>query len=156
MLPDQSQRAMDRRISEKLTKRRGEQELVDLEGTEVRFREATACFDTQQEAYEWLLNKILAVKFDFTESELREIHRRTRTRFYIARSPGELWDKSVHLAEEKRYKKMPGGWYANMNLDRETKFKAIRRIASAAQLKEGDDWTWDMIPKGIAIDLNGT
>jgi hypothetical protein len=119
---------------------------VAPEQTQVRFRGSRASFGTQEEAYEWLLDKFMVVKPALSETECIEINRTSRTRLYLARSPEELWDRSMHLIEEKRYKKMSGGWYANMNLDLETKSGVLRRFARIVQLNEGEDWAWDLIP----------
>jgi len=48
---------------------------------------------------------------------------------------------------------MSGGWYANMNLDLETKSGVLRRFAGIAKLNEGEDWTWDLIPPSEALDI---
>src|SRR5579862_9494357 len=123
------------------------------EPTQVSFRGVIASVATQEEAYEWLLDKFLAVKSEFSERERREINRRSRTRLYLSRSPEELWDRSTHLIEERRYKKMSGGWYANMNLDLETKSGVLRRFAWIAKLNEGEDWTCGLIPPSEALDI---
>ena len=66
-------------------------------------------------------------------------------RRYLARDPKDLWDRSPHLLDEKLYKKMPLGWYANTNLDEMTKLLVIRRFCKVVGLEEGKDWTWSVV-----------
>jgi hypothetical protein len=110
---------------------------------QVKFRGFSRYFDSQKEAYEWLIDKFLIAAPGILENEEhRHFICDGPGRRYLADRPQDLWLKSTHLVDEKLYKKMSNGWYLNTNLDEKTKLGVLRRFAKISGFQEDADWSW--------------
>jgi hypothetical protein len=109
--------------------------------TRVSFRRLKNNCHTAIESYIWLVDKFLAVNPDLLERDPQLAEGDGRR--YFARSPKELYPASPHLAEDRNYQSVSGGWFASTILDNPLKFKILARLASSAGSKFGEDWTWD-------------
>jgi hypothetical protein len=114
---------------------------MPAEQTEVSFRGLKKQCVSQQEAYEWLLDKFLSEKAEILNDKINLIYIAEGSgRRFLAQTQDELYGDN---AKERRHKKMSGGWYATMILDQETKLRVISRFAQVAGFKVGEDWSWD-------------
>jgi hypothetical protein len=113
--------------------------------TSVTFRGASRNFPTAKEAYVWLVDKFLSTRPDLLEDrQRRESIAAGWGRYYFGRSRAEMFQTSPHLAEDQNnYGRATGGWFVNLNISNDIKLEVLRRLASFAGLKEGEDWTWD-------------
>ncbi len=111
--------------------------------TTTNFDGRTEYFSTGKDAYLWLVQRFRERRQGLLESQDRW-HQRAfegKTRRYFAASPRELFPEgSAQLEQAGNCSELPGGWYANVNLNHGEKFDILLRLAAICQLKYPDDW----------------
>jgi hypothetical protein len=116
------------------------------EPTEVFFRGMRGFFDTQKDAYIWLIERFIEaypkpfVKLDW---ETVRVAKGPRS-LYFSRSLKSLFGESgEHLAADpNNWHCLTNGWYAKVNLSQAQKLALLHKFAVFAKLKEQTDWTW--------------
>jgi len=62
-------------------------------------------------------------------------------RMYFAKSKEKLFIETPTLADDqKNYRKLPNGWYANTDINTCENFERLCRLAKLCNLKHPDDW----------------
>ena len=111
--------------------------------TTTHFVGRTEDFSKGKDAYLWLVQRFREHRPGLLESQDRWHQRafKGRTRRYFAASPRELFpEDSAQSEQASNFSELPGGWYANVNLDHGQKFDILLRLAAICQLKYPDDW----------------
>ena len=127
--------------------------------TTVTFKGESAHFDTAKEAYVWLINKFLFAYPEVLDGEdwLRGfVAEGGRGARFFARDLASLFPTSSDRASDpSNYRRVGGGWLANLNLSNRQKFSVLCKLAAGAELSLGKDWDWDVEGKTPAdlVDL---
>lgn len=90
-------------------------------------------FKSGKEAYIWLIEKLIAVKPNIFSSQ-EKWHARVfkgSKRYYFAKEPNGLFPENIDLAESAaNVEKLSSGWFANINLSHNEKFKILIGLAA--------------------------
>lgn len=122
--------------------------------TTAKFKSVQHDFHSGKDAYLWLLERMLEFRPTLFESQDRWHQRAFRgaKRRYFARVPRELFPPDSSLAgDSNAYAALPGGWYANVNLNHEQKFELLLRLGAICQLEYPVDW--DFVVTGATSKL---
>lgn len=114
--------------------------------TEAMFMGKTRRFETQKEAYVWLMERFI----QYYPKPFEQIDRQTvfvaagaRT-LYFARSLKNLFGTSLaDSAEPCKYHRLTNGWYAKVVLSEHQKIELLEKFAAVAGLRIGRDWDWN-------------
>ena len=116
--------------------------------------EKTEDFPSGKEAYLWLIQRLRDHRPHLLESQ-DQWHMRAFegvTRRYFATSPHQLFPKgSAQSAKANNFSLLPGGWYANVNLNHRQKFDILLRLAAICRLEYPNDW--DFRVTGATVEL---
>ena len=115
--------------------------------TTVRFREEERWFSTAKEAYAWLMGKFIWDRPDILRSEdwRHEFVAKGRTARYFAQDAKLLFPnpgKTDRPHNRNMYEAIGDGWFANLNLSNDEKFKILCAFSAAAGYTFKKDWEW--------------
>jgi hypothetical protein len=116
--------------------------------TLVRFNLAEKVFPTAKEAYCWLIERFVDAYPEPFIGINWETHfiGEGRTQLYFARDPKKLFRKAAYLAEDlNRFHTISNGWYVNLSLDNQKKFRILCNFAAVAKLQWERDWFWKVL-----------
>jgi hypothetical protein len=124
--------------------------------TAVKIHNTERKFSTAKEAFVWLMDNLVQLfpePFEELDWRTEFLIKGTR-RLYLAPDPRSLFFGSPHLADDhNNYQKLSNGWFLNVNLNNDEKFKVIARMAALAGLEFGADWSWTIIGSHPSEDL---
>ena len=114
--------------------------------TTVEFMGRRCDFDSQKEAYVWLVERFVAhypKPFVELNWETAFIAKGPRS-LYFARSLSRLFSVNAEGAapDPTKWCYLTNGWYAKLVLSEKQKLQILRKFASLAKLEEGRDWRW--------------
>lgn len=122
--------------------------------TEAMFMGNTRRFETQKEAYIWLMERFIQhYPTPFTQIDWQTVFvaKGART-LYFARSLKNLFLTSPeHAADPCKYRRLTNGWYAKLVLSEHQKIELLEKFAAIAGLRMGRDWDWNDRSKGAQI-----
>lgn len=111
------------------------------------FRDKQESFSTAKDAYVWLMNHFVRDRPEILESEdwQAEFVSKGQAVHYFARDRKSLFHRSPHLADDPNfYTRLDKGWFADLNLSNEQKFKILCRFAAVAEYRFEKDWNWEV------------
>ncbi len=116
---------------------------VGAKQTKVSFRGAESSFHDAKDAYVWLLNKFIDAEPSFWASRREKV--RGRVQLYFAKTPEKLLVNSPDLVKQTNiYQQLVDGWIAYVRLANRLKLQNLQDVfAEIADLKFGEDWTWE-------------
>lgn len=120
------------------------------QATHVTFRGRDGHFDSQKEAYVWLIERF--VQFyprPFIDLDWQTVFVAAGPRaLYFAKSPAMLFGKKQHLADDpNKYQRLTNGWYTKLVLSEKQKIELLTKFGAVAGLKLGADWDWNSLGK---------
>lgn len=114
--------------------------------TDVEFLGKKEHFDSEKEAYVWLIERFLQhYPKPFVELNWETVFVAKGPRaLFFAKSLRRLFGKKQHLAEDQnKYHRLTNGWYAKLVLSEPQKLGLLMKFATVAKLSFGADWDWD-------------
>lgn len=119
--------------------------------TEAMFMGSTRRFDTEKEAYVWLMERFTQYypkPFAQIDWQTVFVAKGART-LYFAKSLKNLFRTSPeHAADPCKYHRLTNGWYAKLVLSEHQKIELLEKFAAVAGLRIGRDWDWNDRSKG--------
>lgn len=116
--------------------------------TLVRFNSSEQEFSTAKEAYCWLIERFV----ETYPGPFNEINWETyffgagRTRMYFARDLKRMFRETTHLASDRNnFRRLSNGWYANLNLNNEQKWRILCKFAAVAKFSWEREWYWKVL-----------
>jgi hypothetical protein len=117
------------------------------EATDVEFKGRTAHFNTQKDAYIWLLER-------FIQAYPKPFEEMSRDTVFIAKGPRALFfaksleqlfgDEHQDLASDStKWRQLSNGWYAKLVLSEVQKRELLTKFATVARWRFGIDWDWN-------------
>lgn len=117
--------------------------------TRVKFRGPARIFLSEKEAYLWLVNRMVEAH----PALLRARHWETefvaegKCQRYFATDPSDLFPRARHLADTyNHYDRLANGWYANLVMDQNRKWKTLCKLSAVAGFQYEVDWEWQVFP----------
>lgn len=114
--------------------------------TDVEFQGKTMHFESEKEAYIWLIERFIQhYSKPFVELNWETVFVAKGPRaLYFAKSLRRLFGNRQHLAEDSnKYHRLTNGWYAKLVLSELQKLSLLIKFATVAQLKFGTNWDWN-------------
>ena len=113
--------------------------------TSCSFRERRSDFNSEKEAYVWMIEQFLSVAPDLFENPLFAAITASKKRRYFAREPEQLYPGTPQLAQNKNnYVKLSNDWLADTNMDAQGKLTRLSQLSVQANIEFGIDWTWQV------------
>jgi len=120
--------------------------------TEVMFRGEKRGFDTEKEAYTWLIEQFIRLypkpfeKFNWKDIVFLV---KGKKRLAFARKSERLYHGSKNreglAGNVNNHVRLSNGWHADLNLPEERKHQVLRKFSYVAELKEVEDWIWHVL-----------
>lgn len=114
--------------------------------TDVVFQGTRKHFDTEKDAYIWLMERFVQhypKPFDDIDWETRFVAKGPRA-LYFAKSLKSLFRTSPdHATDPTKYHRLVNGWYAKLVLSEHQKVELLSKFAAVAGLRMGEDWDWN-------------
>lgn len=115
--------------------------------TDVEFRGRKEYFDSEKEAYVWLLERFIQhYPKPFVELDWETVFVAKGPRaLYFAKSLQRLFgEHGQHLAADpNKWCQLHNGWYAKLVLSETQKIGLLTKFATVARLRFGVDWDWN-------------
>ena len=99
--------------------------------TTAAFLGATANCASEQEAYIWIVEKVLKYEPQLSGERIAEACPGKQGTEYFSRSSGKLF----------RYQHLSNGWFAELNISNDQKVKIVETLTQMAGLTH-DQWGW--------------
>jgi hypothetical protein len=116
--------------------------------TEAMFRGVSQHFDSEIDAYIWLVEKFIKTNpepFRTVNWETEFIAQGPRS-LYFSRSLARLFKQDSDFGiNPSLYRILSNGWYTKAALNPGQKFNILLRMAAVSKLKLGEDWDWNGI-----------
>jgi hypothetical protein len=119
--------------------------------TDVAFQGKQRHFDSEKEAYVWLIERFVQhhpkpfVEIDW---ETRLVAKGPRALFFAKSLKRLFGDKGQHLAADAtKYHRLTNGWYAKLVLSEDQKLGLLKKFSIITQLRFGVDWDWNSLGK---------